>query len=290
MIHVVIVAYRSADHIAPCLRGLLDDPGVSSVVVVDNSSDPETQRICGAIGDDRVEYRSSANVGYAAACNIGIAARRGNPEFVAIVNPDLALTRRLSQLADNARHTPGTIYSAIVAQRGVNIRPLVSPARELLACVVGSRAYKVDPPQPAARFVEVGQVDGSLMLLRTDEAIAMGPLDERFELYYEDVDYCRRAHDRSGCLVWTEVWGVHDAGASFQVGGAAPFVTLRVSRLRYLRKWFGLRGIVAGTVGGAAETVIRLVLGSAPSRTAVRRAWSAQLGELKRPGVGVHLV
>lgn len=291
VIHVVVVAYRSAEHIQACLEPILGDGLVSSVVVVDNSADPATKSVCRQWADDRLEYLPSENVGYAIACNVGLARRRGNPEFVAVVNPDVTLSRSLGELAKHSAGVRGTVFSARLEQGAtMNARQMVSPWRELLSALVGGRAYWLSAFKPTdPRFVRVPQIDGSLFLVSSGEADALAGFDERFELYYEDVDYCRRANQRAGCHMWVEPWGKHRAGASFAVAGEPAFVTLRVSRLRYLRKWYGRIGLPVALAVGSMESIVRSVTGHAPSRGAVVRALVAQFREVGQPGRGSYL-
>ena len=145
MIHVVIVAYRSAGDIRACVQPLLDDDLVTSVVVIDNSSDVATEQACRRwASDERFEYLPSANIGYAAACNLGLARAKGLPRYVAIVNPDVALARPLSELAAHADRAGGSVFGARLDETaGANARHMVSPLREVLNAAFGSRAYEL---------------------------------------------------------------------------------------------------------------------------------------------------
>lgn len=293
MIHVVVVAYRSSAYIRDCLEPLLRDARVESLIVIDNSADSATEAACEPwVRNPRFEYVANSNVGYAAACNLGFARRPGKPAFVAYVNPDVVLIRPLSELAKLAEQATGTVFSAHLEQGlGTNHRPMVSLQRELLSAVAGSRAYGLQGVESGsdARFIDVPQIDGSLLLVPMTEAERLGGFDERFELYYEDVDYCRRANDRLGCKLWSETWGSHKAGSSFAMGGDSPFVVLRVSRLRYLQKWFGLRGLLLGLAIGLIETIVRSATGYAPSRRALGRSLTAQFREVFCAGRSSYL-
>ena len=286
--HVVVVAYRSAALIAACLRPLLADPGVAHVVVVDNSSDPATERVCRELVDQagRLRYETMPNVGYARAVNAGAAHRGAGTSHVAVLNPDVALTRPLSELVRRTSGRPLTIISGLLDQGGgcLNVRPMANLRRELLTAVVGSRAYRVTEVRgERGTLQQVPQIDGSLMVLPVDEFKALGGLDERFELYFEDVDLCRRANARLGCWVVTDVWGSHLGGASFAVAGAGPYVALRASRTKFLRKWYGLAAIPVVLASAALELVARSVARTNP-REVLLAGFAAQLGELVRPG------
>jgi len=295
MIHVVVVAYRSADHIGPCLEPLMKDPFVSTVVVVDNSADAATEAVCRRWrSDSRLEYLPGKNIGYAAACNLGAARVRGTWKFLAIINPDVTLHRPLSELAELTTGVLGSIFSARLQQPSgsLNARPMAGPMLEILNAFVGSRVYRLPsvarhPPSPG--FVQVPQIDGSLLLMPAREAAALDGFDERYELYYEDVDFCRRANLRAGCHLWLESWGTHQAGASFSVAGEPPFIALRVSRTRYLRKWYGRIGVLWALLVAMIEAVSRAATGQAPSRRAILHALVAQSREVVQPGRKTYL-
>lgn len=285
MIHAVVVAFRSAGFIAPCLESLLSDPGVCSVAVVDNSREDATRRVCELMEDDRLNYLPSANVGYAAACNRGSTQSSDQADHIAILNPDVVLEGRLSCVTDHARDHPGSIFSAVLEQPSgvVNFRPMATLGREVARAMVGTRAYT----QPdhwrahgAVEFMQVHQIDGSLLLLAREEWSALGGFDERYELYYEDVDLCRRANGRGGCFVWTERIGFHRAGSSFAAAGSTPYTVMRVSRMRYLRRWYGVGGNILGVVLGGLECVVRTAGRKNPSFRAAGRALGAQIREV----------
>jgi N-acetylglucosaminyl-diphospho-decaprenol L-rhamnosyltransferase len=288
VLHVIIVAFRSDALIRRCLAPLLADRGVARVVVVDNSSDPATAAACRELdAGPRLVYLATDNLGYAKACNLGADLMSGDDELLAIVNPDVELHRPLSSLAARTRGHPGSVFSALLEERhgALNARAIADARHELYSAVLGSRAYAgYRLPTSGPGFVQVPQIDGSLLLLPAGEFRALGGFDERFELYFEDVDLCRRANLRQGCHLLPEQWGSHVGGASFAAAGAVPFLVLRASRVRYLRKWYGGRGAALALLVAGLEYLARFATGAAPSRRALATALRIQVIEAVRPG------
>jgi len=237
-IGVVVVAYRSAPAIAACVRSCLADPAVDSVVVVDNSADVATEEAVGRLGDSRVRYRASPNLGFAVGCNTGAAELPVDVTWVAFVNPDVELERPLDGLVSLPEVATACVVGAHVESPrspGVpSARRAVSRRRELSKAVVGSRAYAMEPLGDSP--VHVDQVPGALLLIRRADLDRLGGFDERFELYYEDVDLCARAARLGGCVFVPMRWGRHAGGASAATVGERAYVAGRVSRMRYLRK------------------------------------------------------
>ncbi|GAB3296825.1 glycosyltransferase [Epidermidibacterium keratini] len=200
---VVVVTYSPGDQLDSFLDSLrLATRGpLPRVVLVDNGSvDGAPERAARREGVELV--RSGGNVGFGAAANIGI--RRSDTEWVLVANPDIAWRPgALDVLLDAARRWPdaGAIGPAILTPDG----ELYPSARLIPTLGVGighavlgpvwsanpwSRAYRAEADNPSERVT--GWISGSCMLLRRTAAQAVGGFDERYFMYFEDVDLCDR--------------------------------------------------------------------------------------------------
>lgn len=289
-IGVVVVAYRSTPTLEACLRPLLVDSGVVSIVVQDNSSDDVTRASVESLGDSRLRYFPDVNVGFAAGCNRGVEHLAGDVDWVAFVNPDVELERSLSELVAlpglGVRSVVGAQVESPRAPGVLSARRRVTRARELLKAVLGPRVYAMRAAAVPDGVIRVDQVSGALLLVRSGDFTAWGGFDTRFELYYEDVDLCARAP--GGCAFVPQQWGRHVGGASSGSGAdvsGAAYAAGRVSRMRYLRKHApGATTEVTLVMLAGVEWVARSV-GRASEGPAARRAGlRAQLQELRRPG------
>jgi GT2 family glycosyltransferase len=230
---VVVVAFRSAS----TLRRLLDSaPADAPILVVDNSGDPETARICAVPGVAYVDPH--ANLGYAAAVNLGIAAleRDNDGDLVLVLNPDVELQgdpRRVASLLDDPSvlAVTGALAGDQGASRFGNLHPLATTGRELLRGLVGWRAYRWDKPIPPVIPV---QADGAWLLFSRDSWRRVGGLDERYELYFEDVALAQRIGDLGGRIaVAADVVGHHVGGVSAAGSDGLSHLLLGVSRVRF---------------------------------------------------------
>lgn len=284
---VVVVAYLSAATIEACVGSCLGDPAVAALVVVDNSSDPATEELVHHWSDARVTYRPAENLGFAAGCNTGAAAVPAGVEWLAFVNPDVELERRLGELVGLPEVAGACVVGAQVESPrspGVpSARRGVSTTRELTKAAVGSRAYALEPL--GERAVRVDQVSGALLLIRRTDFVRLGGFDERFELYYEDVDLCARAAALGGCVFVPRRWGRHVGGVSAAAASGAAYVAGRVSRMRYLRKYRpGLATELALMAMAGVEAVSRTVARGSEGPNARAAALRAQWREQRRPG------
>ena len=200
----VVINYEAGAALCDCVRSLLADTSAGrppEVVVVDNgSSDGSAAAVARSLPAVKVLH-PGANLGYARAANLGIAATHA--PVVAVCNPDLevedgaagALVPRLAAEVDLGavgpliRNTDGTIYPS--ARSDPRVRDAVGHG--LLGFVWRTnpftRRYRqldADPSRPR----DVDWVSGAAVWLRRDALDTVGGWDERYFMYVEDVDLC----------------------------------------------------------------------------------------------------
>jgi N-acetylglucosaminyl-diphospho-decaprenol L-rhamnosyltransferase len=283
---VVVVAFRSADHLERGLPPVMADPDVGDIVVVDNSSDPRTAEVVGRTGG-RVRYIDPGeNLGFARGCNLGYRST-GDP-VVTFLNPDVLLERGLGELV-KACLTDGSMVAggglAGGAEAGVllNARRPATLRNELGRAVLGARASQDRRPFGTAT-TPVAQVDGALLMASRAFLDELDGFDERFELYFEDVDLCSRARERGHVVMDTRRYGTHAGGASSRTVAAASYWVFRVSRVRYFAKRAGVPGAAAAVLISALELVVRTVTRQPEGWSVRRRALLLAGRELLRPG------
>jgi GT2 family glycosyltransferase len=112
--------------------------------------------------------------------------------------------------------------------------------------------------------------------------------DERFELFYDDVDMARRLEKLGGSAILHQNWGVHHAGASSSAVPTMSYVVGKVSRIRYLRKHYGrLASITSAITIAVLEWVTRSAVRRPEGQAARNEALRMQFRELLHPGVRV---
>lgn len=231
---VIIVNWNGGDLLLSCLRALsAATEGISSELwLVDNAStDGSLQRAHAEHPRARMT-ENKANLGFARAVNQAMAQAGG--AFVLLLNPDVEIdARALGRLLEVMRSDPRI---GIVGCSSIDAGGRQVPGYEM--SFPGQRAKTVS--QQSGEGKDVAWVSGASMLGRREMVAEIGMLDERFFMYYEDVDWCYRAR-AAGWRVVT----VTDAVVRHQLGGASaqvsPAVTkLRadISRLRFYRKHY----------------------------------------------------
>ena len=205
-VSVVVINYcqwRNTDRLT---RQLVDadaiDSGTADVIVVDNDSppDPAQARLRRTPGVSLKRFHQ--NTGFAKAANEGCRLARG--EWVLLLNPDTAVSEgfldqleSLCRSLDQEESRAGVVGLSLRHADGSD-QPSSGPpptlARTLSGLVLPRRVRKCRPVQADNR-VPVPWVTGCGMLIRRSCWAQIGGFDESFFLYYEDVDFCRRAWD-----------------------------------------------------------------------------------------------
>lgn len=242
---MVLVNYASWPLTLRCIESLAGTGYEDfEVVVVDNDGGPVPE-----IPYPVTLIRNPSNVGFARACNRGIAASTG--EYVVLVNPDTTVERgfftRFEGLLDS-NSDAGVAGPRVLDEDG---RVQLSARREVGAVsgLLGrtslltrlfpeSRAVRrlfpaaAGPEGPAA----VDWVSGACMVLRRRVLEEVGGLDGRFFMYFEDADLCRRARSSGWLVLYLPGVSVtHRAGGSSRSGARAVW-HLHRSAFLYHRK------------------------------------------------------
>ncbi len=190
VVSVILVNYRGADDTITCLRAFdeVDWPAARlELVVVDNDSgDGSAAKIREAVPAATV-VEAGSNTGFAGGCNLGVAHATG--EYVAFLNNDARPDRDWVSAAVAAFQSDATIGS--VASK------VLDWDGNLVDYVDGSltwfgMGYKREVEKPdtgewdTAKDVLFGT--GAALFVRADLYRDVGGFDERFFMFYEDVD------------------------------------------------------------------------------------------------------
>ena len=288
-VFVSIVNFRTGQLTVQCLASLAADVsclGSGRVIVVDNcSEDDSTTQISAAIqgngwGAWAELLPMPRNGGFAYGNNAAIArARQLDPGLGAVVllNPDAVvragvLARLMDQL--NSQPRAGIAGAAIEGPGGelvVSAHVMPSPLGEFEASAgfapltrLLSRHVVSPPPSTVSR--ECDWVSGACMVIRREVLDAVGPFDEGFFLYFEEVDFCRRAR-RAGWSCWlaADARVMHLEGAATGIKAARRRLPAYwfASRRRFFIKSYGALGLLAADVLhclGRGSLVLRRVL------------------------------
>jgi GT2 family glycosyltransferase len=250
--------------------------GVSfEVIVVDNASADGSAAMVREQFPGVQFIANATNRGYAAANNQGLAIATG--EFLMLLNPDTEVSAEaLEALIGFLRERPaaGAVAPRLVHADGrvqESVRGFPTPAA-LLGEVTGMARlwpksrwgrYRVRVAEATAPL-RVDQPMASCFLMRREALAQVGPMDEQFPIFFNDVDLCYRLSE-AGWEIWylPAVRVLHHGGASTRQVRPAMIRESHRSLHRFYRKHFRRRlpaPLYAAIVGaiyllGAARTL-----------------------------------
>jgi GT2 family glycosyltransferase/lipopolysaccharide/colanic/teichoic acid biosynthesis glycosyltransferase len=252
-VSIIIVTYNSAKVIRACLDSLAAEvsSGLAEVIVVDNASPDDSVRVVRENYPWAALVAGRENLGYSKGVNLGIQRARGR--FLLILNPDTVVRRgTLRRLIDFMEKTPdaGIVAPKLVFHDGTvqlscrrfyTFRVLLlrrTPLGKIFKNAGAVREHlMLDYDHETTR--EVDWVLGAAMFVRREAVDNVGMMDERFFLYFEDVDWCYRMKQR-GLKVYYLADAVIEHGYKRESAQAVlnrSFAAHLVSLFRYYEKW-----------------------------------------------------
>ena len=272
---IVIVNWNSGEMLRRCLESMADSAElrrVARVVVVDNNSHDLSCHDLPSLPVPVTLIRNDSNRGFAAACNQGADACPA--DYLLFLNPDSllqpgSLSAPLEFLDAREHQDVGICGIQLVDENG---RVARSCSRlptffslMTLALRLSGLSKRLFPPHfmkewDHAETRVVDQVIGAFFLVRNSLFQQLGGFDERFFVYFEEVDFCERTRQQGLKTVYlATAQAVHiGAGCSSQIKGRSLFYSLR-SRIQYAQKHLPRRkAMLVAMATLMAEPTIRL--------------------------------
>jgi GT2 family glycosyltransferase len=234
-ITVSIVNWNTREELRECLQALrLLPEGTARIAVVDNaSSDGSAAMVAAEFPEVRL-HALAENLGFAGGNNVAL--RGVDTEFALILNPDVRVTPdSVARLLAFLDHTPeATAVSPLLAgedgvpQTHLYRRFPTLPQVLLFWTVLGPVARQsgslrrrwFEHDLRSTEPVEVEQLPGAAILLRTEALRETGGWDPDYFIWFEDVDWCYRVRQAGGRLyVLPAARVAHHGGASFRLWG-----------------------------------------------------------------------
>lgn len=202
---VILVNYNDRIHLKDCLLSLNDTVKdiPFEVIVIDNQSSDGTPEWIRENAPRTRLIVNAENVGFARANNQGIKESRG--EYILFLNTDAILQPQavaflIEELRSN--RTIGAVGPALLCGQDafqVSFGEKVSFFRELFQKMVLNPYYKFRLKR-GVKIRQVGWLSAACLLTRRDILEEVGLFDEKFFLYFEDIDLCIRIREKGYSL------------------------------------------------------------------------------------------
>jgi len=258
LVSAIVLNYRSPQDTVRCVQALQKQTIVDQlqIIVVDNHSEDDS---IGVIRNrlqhmDNVEIVESAtNTGYGSGNNYAL--RYADGEYILIINPDNALEPAgLENLVAYMKEHPeiGILAPQLVFSDGTirdshRIFPSFfdvcikrTPLRRLFTKRLDKYLERNENPQ-AVR--QVDWVVGACFLIPKTLFTDLGGYDERFFLFFEDTDLCRRCSNAGRHVVYYPPVSASDRKQRLSGGGFFALFLNKTGRvhiasaLKYFWKW-----------------------------------------------------
>lgn len=248
-LRIIIVTWNSEKHLEACLSSLpASCDGLNwEVIVVDNASKDKSVEIAG-MHDARV-IANKDNRGFAKACNQGLEGL--DARYVVLLNPDtecppksLAALVHAADKHPNAGimgpkllNTDGSAQTSIRRFPGFWNQAGVMLKLHNFFPGLFRRYFAADLSLDQEQ--DVDQIMGACFLIKREVIDQIGGLDERYFIWFEEVDYCKQAQKAGWTVRYVpSVHITHHGGQSFaQVFAVKKQGYLNRSLVAYFRKW-----------------------------------------------------
>jgi N-acetylglucosaminyl-diphospho-decaprenol L-rhamnosyltransferase len=241
-VSVLIVSFNTCEL---TLEAIGSVPGLETIVVDNASRDESPEAVARHFPSVRL-IRSETNLGFAGGVNLAAAAATG--DMLLVLNSDarpepgavellvelLVLHPQAALVAPALRYPDGRPQPSAFAFPGlIQVALDLFPIERLVDTPLNGRVYSAAPRQ-------VDHPLGACMLIRRAAWLDVGPLDEGYFMYLEEIDWAQRAH-RRGWQIWFEprAAAVHHSGAATRQQRDAMLAQLWRARLRYYQRYHG---------------------------------------------------
>ncbi len=218
----IVLFNHAVQDVATLFEELAKGTALSEWVVVDNGGSEEACALATSLGGRCI--KAGGNIGFGAGHNLALRSLTADTPYHLILNPDIELKSGVLEklvVTMDAQPEVGLLMPRVTYPNGSTQylckllptpfdlflrRFAVGPLRRLFAERMARYDMKeFDYLRPA--YVPV--LSGCFMFLRRSVLQSVGGFDERFFLYMEDVDLCRRIGEISRLLFWPGATVIH---------------------------------------------------------------------------------
>lgn len=250
MVTVSIVLYNHCPHEIKSVLSQVLKVAFGRIYIIDNSPNDLLREVVYKISSDIVYINGQGNIGYGAAHNIAIKkSLELGADYHLVLNPDVSfssdviwdLKNYMDKHSDIGLIMPNVLYSNGEIQYLCKLLP--TPIDLLLRrflpfkSLLEKRNFRYELHFSGYKEVmDVPSLSGCFMFLRSSVLKQIGGFDERYFMYAEDVDLCRRVGMVSRTVFYPYKAIVHEYGK----GSYRHFRLLKyhvVSIIKYFNKW-----------------------------------------------------
>ena len=231
----IIVSYKSLKFLTDCVNSIIQHTsGEYEIVIVDNNSGENLDEIQNLSTEKITIIYSNKNAGFGSGVNLG--ATQATGDWLCIINPDTRLQGDIHTLSTIDKNTK-LIGLALVNQKNQTQAYQYGdfPTPKSLIQNTAKKSWQ----KPTQDVISVDWVSGGSLCIETSVFRELGGFDERFFMYYEDIDLCRRVRQAGHNIEWTQqitIWHYEGGSESNIINTKKRYYK---AQRQYLAKWYG---------------------------------------------------
>lgn len=228
MLSIIIVNYRSWDHLFNCLKSLEIINDLEVIVVDNNSADGKIEEFKNRF--PKVNFIDAMqNLGFGAACNLG--AKHAQSEYLLFLNPD-TVANEASLFAMKDFLVKNDDFKIVSCKQTKKIKGhflLFPNIFRMFGLLRGIEVYfskkKFETKSiNGVKFVEPDWVSGSVLMISKTWLKEIGGWSIEFWMYSEDLEICKKSADKNGkmaLLIEFEIYHKHGGSTRKNITTAA---------------------------------------------------------------------
>jgi N-acetylglucosaminyl-diphospho-decaprenol L-rhamnosyltransferase len=272
---IIIVNWNSGNQLKYCLKSIektkKDNFIINTIIIVDNASTDDSLNDIEKINLPIEIIKNNKNYGFAKACNIG--AKKAEGDFILFLNPDMIIfedtfTNLFNYVYKHDKPEIG-IYGIQLLDENGNIQKTCARFPNVWNLIVRSlgldiinpkifKSYRIDDWDHRETKI-VDQVIGAFFLVKQFLFKKLKGFDERFFVYFEELDFSKRANDFGYRTIYiTKAKAYHKGGGTSENVKAKRLFYNVQSRVIYAFKHFGMsKGLIVMFFTWFIEPIVR---------------------------------
>lgn len=240
---VIIINYKTLELTRGCLRSLFQLPNQEDleIIVIDNNSeDGSAEKLRAEFGNRVKLIANKKNLGFAGANNQGVAVSHG--QYLIFLNSDTIVKKDfliVGYYILKSNQNIGIVSPRLKLENGDNQKAAFGKFPTLIKLLNQSTKKEINIDESQEYFF-TDWVSGCALMIGRELFQKIDGWDDRFFLYYEDIDICRRAYLAGyKSAVMPKISITHLGGQSLQAAPKKNIIYYQ-SQDYYFKKHYGL--------------------------------------------------
>lgn len=247
-ISIIIVNYKSWIPLENCLNSLLKQENINTdIIVVDNNSSDNILEQYKKMFPSVEWIENKKNYGFSKACNIGES--KSKYDLLLFLNPDTILEKNCLEkiFKKNIDYNSKIISIKQIDKKKKNTNAYgyflsFHTYNGLLRFFYRLIFRKTKKINERLDYFYPDWISGSFVIISKNKFHIIGKWDERFWMYYEDMDLCKRAKENDmEIIMLNDIFCYHFHGLSSRINYKTKIKSkteVLISKIKYVKKHF----------------------------------------------------